>query len=138
MLVVNCAGKGNGSTQSPADGHGDVAPAVDQQSGDASGTIPVVDCPKNPDIVEGCATLGKTCTVGTACCLCEVLPACGATPTWNCVKPSEQATCGATAPAPASACSPERLRCAYCADGKPLVRECAGGKWTEQPTRICR
>jgi hypothetical protein len=126
LLTANCAGKGGGRS---ADG---------QAPSSGTDAVAAVNCPKDPTQVEPCSREGATCKVGSACCECRTLPACGSSPTWNCVTPSTDPGCGRSPPEPASACTQENLRCSYCLGDKPAVRICARGKWVEDVIRICR
>jgi hypothetical protein len=125
------AGSGGGVDDAGAD----VSPgdATDQDAPTSSA------CPRDPGMVEPCSTLGQTCVVAGACCVCEIVPVCGDSPAWSCVTPSDRAECGTAVPEVGSGCSAAQDRpCNYCANGAPMARQCIRNMWIEVPLRICR
>jgi hypothetical protein len=143
-LIVALGGcgsdQGPGTTDAtvPAAPDAGVTPRSDG-SADGSPWGPPVACPADANRGEPCLRAGDTCTVGGACCLCQVVPACSPMLVWTCRQPSTEPTCGGPAPpALMSACSVENQTCYYCTDQTPAARTCARGKWVEDALRVCR
>jgi hypothetical protein len=98
---------------------------------------PPVACPRDPNRAEPCLRNDDTCTVDGACCLCQVVSACAPILLWTCRAPSTEPAC-AGPPALLAACSTENQDCYFCADGRPVARQCARGQWREGALRVCR